>query len=182
MKSWGCVFVKAACEGSSVGCYQVDHLDDLLPKIKEAFNFSDRVLIEKAVKPRELEVAAYEYNGQIVVTSPGEIVCNKNTFYTYEEKYGSSSSSKTNVIAENLTEKQVLTIKDLALRAYKGLKLKDLSRIDFFLTSDNEIYLNEINTFPGMTSTSLFPKMLENTGITMSSYLAERINKALAKL
>lgn len=182
MKSWGRVFVKAACEGSSVGCYQVDHLDDLLPKIKEAFNFSDRVLIEKAVKPRELEVAAYEYNGQIVVTSPGEIVCNKNTFYTYEEKYGSSSSSKTNVIAENLTEKQVLTIKDLALRAYKGLKLKDLSRIDFFLTSDNEIYLNEINTFPGMTSTSLFPKMLENTGITMSSYLAERINKALAKL
>lgn len=182
MKSWGRVFVKASSEGSSVGCYQIDQLDELLPKINEAFNFSDRVLIEKSVKPRELEVAVYEYNDQIVVTSPGEIMFNKSTFYSYEEKYSSSSSTKTKIVADNLTEKQINTIKDFALRAYKGLKLKDLSRIDFFLTADNEIYLNEINTFPGMTPSSLFPKMLENTGITMSSYLAERINKTLAQL
>lgn len=174
--SWRSVFVKAASEGSSVGCYKVDDKTELWSTIINAFKYSDRVLLEKAEKPRELEVAVFEYEGKIVVTDPGEIVFSTDTFYSYDEKYSSKSSTTTNVVAMNLPYEQINLIKELALNAFINFKLKDLSRIDFFLTDDNQIYLNEINTFPGMTNTSLFPKMMANTGISMTSYLDNRIH------
>ena len=171
---WGPLFIKASSEGSSVGCYKVNDRSQIIPKIFEAFKYSDRVLIEKAEKARELEVAVFEYGSEIIVTDPGEIIFSTETFYSYDEKYGSKSSTTTDVVAKNLTNDQRCLIKELALKAFKNFKLKDLSRIDFFLTNDNKIYINEINTFPGMTSTSLFPKMMTNVGITMSSYLENR--------
>ncbi|MDB1126289.1 D-alanine--D-alanine ligase [Vibrio algarum] len=176
---WGKVFVKAACQGSSVGCYSVTKKNDLVEAILSAFQYSDQVLIEKSVKPRELEVAAYEYQGELFISKPGEVIAPDNAFYTYEEKYSSDSHSITEVEAKNLTENQLSNIERYSRVVFNQMKLKDLSRIDFFLTEDNELYLNEVNTFPGMTPISMFPKMVEHNGHKFSEFLASAIESAL---
>lgn len=174
-KLHGDVVVKASNQGSSVGCYMVEAGGDVLKAVKDAFELSPFVLIEKRMKPRELEVSAYEYDGKIQISYPGEIVTPSSTFYTYEEKYSSKSESKTFVRAEDVTPEQVKTITDYAMRLYRGLKIRHLSRIDFFL-DEGTIYLNEINTFPGSTSISMFPKMLEANGHSFTEYLKQHID------
>jgi D-alanine-D-alanine ligase len=171
----GDVVVKASNQGSSVGCYMVEAGGDIMKAVKDAFELSPFVLIEKRMKPRELEVSAYEYDGKLQISYPGEIVTPSSTFYSYEEKYSSKSESKTFVRAENVTPEQVKTITDYATRLYRGLKIRHLSRIDFFL-DDGTIYLNEINTFPGSTSISMFPKMLEANGHSFTEYLKQHID------
>lgn len=180
--SWGSIFIKAASQGSSVGCYKVDNENDLVECLTKAFEFSPYVVVEKTIIARELEVAAYEYQGKIVATKPGEIICDANSFYSFEEKYASSSKATTKVEANNIDEAIVKQIQEYAVRAFKGMKLKDLSRIDFFLTEDNQILLNEINTFPGMTPISMFPKMLINNGHDFEQYLQDNILQQLSKV
>ncbi len=170
-RNWGAVFVKAASQGSSVGCYKVTDAAALSEAVNAAFGYSDQVLVEKAVRPRELEVAVYRYNDQLVATRPGEIATPSDSFYSYEEKYSAGSHSTTYLEAPNLSEEQVATIREYALKAFSQLGLKDLSRIDFFLTEDNESLLNEINTFPGMTPISMFPKLLEHNGHVFAEFL-----------
>lgn len=169
---WKSVFVKAACQGSSVGCYKVTDGALLEYSIEQAFGFSNQVLIEKAVKPRELEVAAYEMDGKLHITKPGEVIAPQDAFYSYEEKYSQTSHSVTKIEADNLTESQRQKIDTYARRVFTHMKLRDLSRIDFFLTPEGDVYLNEVNTFPGMTPISMFPKMLENNGHKVSEFLA----------
>ncbi|UXI04111.1 D-alanine--D-alanine ligase [Photobacterium sp. TY1-4] len=178
LMQWGKVFVKAACQGSSVGCYKATTPAELAEAINQAFTFSDQVLVEKAIKPRELEVAAYEYGNELVITKPGEVSCPDDKFYTYEEKYSSDSHSTTSVEAGGLTDEQVAQIRDYARKAFVQMKLKDLSRIDFFLSEDNEILLNEINTFPGMTPISMFPQMLKHHGHQFHVFLEQAIKSA----
>ncbi|WP_038877884.1 MULTISPECIES: D-alanine--D-alanine ligase [Vibrio] len=175
---WGKVFVKAARQGSSVGCYSVTEKSKLRQAVNDAFGFSEQVLIEKSVKPRELEVAAYEMGGQLHITKPGEVIAPDGAFYSYDEKYSSASHSLTEVEAKNLTEEQVDAILEASQTVFKQMNLRHLSRIDFFLTEDNEIYLNEVNTFPGMTPISMFPKMLQNNGHQFHEFLADCINTA----
>ncbi len=172
------LFVKASSEGSSVGCYKVTKEEDLDKAIADAFTYSHEVLIEECVIPRELEVAAYEYNGELIVTNPGEIITPQNVFYTYDEKYNSASHSTTEVEAK-LDPALQQQIKEYAKQAFRLLKLKDLSRIDFFYTDKHGILLNEINTFPGMTPISMFPKMLEHHGETMPKFLESIIDRAV---
>ncbi|ANS87605.1 D-alanine--D-alanine ligase [Vibrio scophthalmi] len=178
-EKWGSVFVKAACQGSSVGCYKVTELKELQKAIDDAFSYSDQVLVEQAVKPRELEVAAYEYQGELVLTLPGEVKAPDNTFYSYEEKYSAASHSTTDVVAKNLTEEQIEAIRINAEKVFKQMKLRHLSRIDFFLTPEGNIYLNEVNTFPGMTPISMFPKMLENNGHQFHQFLADCVKSSI---
>lgn len=88
---WGSLFVKAARQGSSVGCYKVTEKQGVQQAIEDAFGYSEQVLVEKAVVTRELEVAAYEFEGELVITPPGEVMAPSDTFYSYEEKYSSDS-------------------------------------------------------------------------------------------
>ncbi|TOB51043.1 D-alanine--D-alanine ligase A, partial [Vibrio parahaemolyticus] len=106
-EKWGKVFVKAARQGSSVGCYSVTKKQAIAKAVNDAFGYSDQVLVEKAVKPRELEVAAYEMNGELHITKPGEVIAPDGAFYSYDEKYSSSSHSLTEVEAKNLTQEQI---------------------------------------------------------------------------
>ncbi|GMG87032.1 D-alanine--D-alanine ligase [Biformimicrobium ophioploci] len=174
---WGTIFVKASNQGSSVGCYKVSDGGELDKALREAFSYSPFVLIEQAVRARELEVAVYEYKGAIHATPPGEILAPADTFYTYEEKYSEGSHSSTQVMAEGLSQKQLDAIEAYSYRVFESLKLKDLSRVDFFLTEDGDIYLNEINTFPGMTPISMFPKMVMNAGTDYSDYLCSQVRR-----
>ncbi|MGR5252919.1 D-alanine--D-alanine ligase [Vibrio astriarenae] len=177
---WGKVFVKAACQGSSIGCYKVTTKGDVAKAVTDAFGYSNQVLVEKAVTPRELEVAAYQYKGELVITTPGEVIAPSDVFYTYEEKYGSDSHSTTEVEAKDLTQEQIDAIKAYSATVFTHMGLRHLSRIDFFLTEDNEIYLNEVNTFPGMTPISMFPKMVEHSGVAFSDFLTSCIESDLA--
>ncbi|EGR4671186.1 D-alanine--D-alanine ligase [Vibrio parahaemolyticus] len=177
-EKWGKVFIKAARQGSSVGCYSVTKKQAIAKAVNDAFGYSDQVLVEKAVKPRELEVAAYEMNGELHITKPGEVIAPDGAFYSYDEKYSSSSHSLTKVEAKNLTQEQIDKIRHASETVFKQMNLRHLSRIDFFLTEDNEIYLNEVNTFPGMTPISMFPKMLQNNGHKFHEFLEDCINSA----
>ena len=172
------VFIKASSQGSSIGCYYASSVEEMICSIKKAFKFSPYVLIEKAINGRELEVAVFEYKGKLFISSPGEII-SPNHFYSYDEKYSKKGSSETFVEAENISQDVFEMIKKYSKKVFKSLKLKDLCRIDFFLTDNNELYLNEINTFPGMTPISMFPKMVENSGITFSKFLEDAISKEI---
>ncbi|WP_193161712.1 D-alanine--D-alanine ligase [Microbulbifer hainanensis] len=179
LAEWGQVFVKASNQGSSVGCYKVTSEEELQQALDEAFALSPYVLVEKCLKVRELEVAAYRYDGELATTPPGEVCAPPDTFYNYEEKYAEGSRAVTHVEAQGLSEAQLNWIDIAARRAFVGLQLKDLSRIDFFLTDEGDIYLNEVNTFPGMTPISMFPKMLANAGHDFSQYLTGLIREAV---
>lgn len=170
------IVIKASNQGSSVGCYLINKQESPEKALRDAFHYSPFVLVEKKMKPRELEVSAYEYDGKLQISYPGEIVPPSSSFYSYEEKYSSTSQSKTFVKAENLTPQQVAKITEYATKLFMGLKIRHLSRIDFFLEND-EVYLNEINTFPGSTSISMFPKMLEANGHSFITFLRQQIEK-----
>jgi D-alanine-D-alanine ligase len=173
LAQWGKVFVKAASQGSSVGCYAAATEAELLQAIRDAFGYSEQVLIEQALRPRELEIAVYQYGDELVATRPGEICVPQDKFYTFEEKYSSDSHTQTTLEPAGLTEQQIGLMQQYALKAFRQLKLRHLSRVDFFLTEDGEIYLNEINTFPGMTSISMFPQMLAHHGHNFTDYLRQ---------
>lgn len=174
------VFVKASSQGSSVGCYPVSNINDLKEACRKAFQFSESIIIEEKVKTRELEVSAFVFQNEIKISLPGEIITS-DRFYSYEEKYSQESKTTTETIAKNLSPQIIEKIQDYAFKAFKFLKIKDLSRIDFFLTSDGRLFLNEINTLPGMTPISMFPKMLEATGISFEKYLIDRLDQNFTK-
>ncbi|EDL50664.1 D-alanylalanine synthetase, partial [Vibrio mediterranei AK1] len=112
------------------------------------------------------------------ITKPGEIIAPDGAFYTYDEKYSSDSHSTTTVEASDLTDEQLNIIHTSAVKVFTQMKLRHLSRIDFFLTEDNKIYLNEVNTFPGMTPISMFPKMVEHSGLEFSEFLSDCIESS----
>lgn len=170
----GDIVVKASNQGSSVGCYMVEKATDPTATLTKAFTFSPFVLVEKRMKPRELEVSAYMFNDKLHISYPGEIITPSTSFYSYEEKYSSGSQTTTATRAEGLTEAQVKQISDYATKLFIGMKLRHLSRIDFFL-DNGTIYLNEINTFPGLTPISMFPKMMEANGHSFKEFLDQHI-------
>lgn len=118
-------------------------------------------------------------NGKLYISKPGEVIAPEGTFYSYEEKYSANSHARTVLEAENLTEKQKELIQTYAEHVFIHMKLRHLSRIDFFLTQEGQIYLNEVNTFPGMTPISMFPKMLEHNGHRFSEFLAQCVTNTL---
>ena len=172
----GKVFVKAASQGSSVGCYQVFKKEELDAALVNAFKYSEYVLVEKMVTARELEISTYEFGGIIHASVPGEINC-PGQFYSYEEKYNPNSKTTTEVVAPGLSKESIELMRGYAIKAFKALKLRHLSRIDFFYTDKGEIFLNEINTFPGATPISMFPKMMENNGHPYLKFISDIIAK-----
>lgn len=170
----GTCFMKATNQGSSVGCYKVKSFSDIENNIKEAFSFSPFVILEKAITGRELEVSAFEYKNEIHVTHPGEIACSSD-FYSYKEKYSTESTTKTITDAQNIPKAALEEISRQANLAFKALKLRHLSRIDFFLSNQEEVFINEVNTFPGHTSISMFPLMMEASGVKYSDFLNQHL-------
>ncbi len=175
-KEQGDIFVKAAQQGSSIGAFHITSEAGLCPKIAEAFTLSDYVLLEKTIRGRELEVSAYEYDKQVIITQPGEILCSGD-FYDYKEKYDQDSQAKTITVAPDLDKPTLEKIKRYAEKAFLGLGIRHLARIDFFLSEKGELFLNEPNTFPGHTPISMFPLMLENNGHQYHQFLSQIIKQ-----
>ena len=169
------LFVKPANAGSSVGVSKATDLESLKDAVQIAFTHDEKVIIEEFIDGRELEVAVFGYDAPIA-SYVGEIEPAAE-FYDYDDKYVNGSSKL--YIPARITDQESDRIRETALRAYQALGCKGLSRVDFFLSKDGSIILNEINTLPGFTSISMYPKLMEHLGMKQEYLVDKLIEQAM---
>ncbi|HNV35377.1 MAG: D-alanine--D-alanine ligase family protein [Rectinema sp.] len=173
---WPC-FVKPACSGSSVGTSKVTHSEELKDAILSALRWSEHALIEAFINAREIECAVLG-NERPMVFPPGEIVPS-HEFYDYEAKYKDPQGA-TLLIPAPLLEETKNRIMSLALSAYKYASVKGMARVDFFVEKiTGEVFLNEINTIPGFTAISMYPRMCIDAGVSYSELLDKLLELAI---
>lgn len=169
------VFVKPSRLGSSVGVSKASDLNELKKAIDIAKCYDKKILIEEEIKGRELECAVFKNQAYAI----GEVKA-ADTFYNYTAKY-TNAESKT-VIPADIPKEIEREIQDIASKAFQVIDGSGLSRVDFFLEDEtNKIYINEINTLPGFTEISMYPKLMEASGINYSKLLDDLIDEALNK-
>lgn len=183
------MFVKPCCAGSSNGANKATNRKELSYAIMEAFNWDDKVLIEKSINAREVECSvtgnSVTFNQEndfedVVAYIPGEIAPS-HTFYDFDAKYNDPDGAKLLIPAE-LTENDLEKIRKTACAAYKALDASGLSRVDFFIDKDTKaVYLNEINTMPGFTTISMFPKMCDAAGLHFEELVELLIKEAIER-
>ena len=170
------VFVKPSNSGSSVGVKKAENGAELIKAIQNASKYDRKVLIEEAIVGKEVECAVLG-NDKVIASTVGEILSDKD-FYTYDAKYN-NSDSKT-VIPANIPNEIIQEIRSLAIKAFKAVDGSTLARVDFFVQEETaKIYLNEINTMPGFTEISMYPKLWEKEGLSYSELLDQLIKLAL---
>ena len=172
------LFIKPSNSGSSVGVNKADNNEQLKQAIIEAFKYDTKVLIEQGIKGKEVECAVLG-NSKIGVEASrvGEIL-SAEEFYTFDAKYENQNSRT--VIPASITDKQQEEIRTLAKKAFKAIDGNGLSRVDFFVEEETgKVYLNEINTMPGFTNISMYPKLMEDFGYSYSSVLDKLVEIAL---
>lgn len=171
-------FVKPANAGSSVGVSKVKKIDELDAAIAKAFRFDDKILVERGVKAREIEVSVLG-NDDPKASLPGEIVAGRE-FYDYEDKYIENKS--TLHIPAKIPAEKVEEFRRLAVAAFKAIGASGYARVDFFLEEGtHKLYVNEINTIPGFTSISMFPKLWEATEVKYSKLIERLIDLGLER-
>jgi len=170
------VFVKPATLGSSVGMTRVNSPHQLRAAIDLAGEYAMKILVERCVNAREIEVAVLG-NDDVKASIPGEIIPHRE-FYDYTAKYLEEGTRL--VIPAPLTKKQTATFQEYAVRAFRAIDGTGMSRCDFFLDRANgKIHVNELNTIPGFTSISMYPKMWEASGLPYSQLISRLIELAL---
>ena len=178
-KSLGSVlFVKPANLGSSVGISRATNRDEFFAATEDAFRYDSKIIIEEEIKGREIECSVM---GNEIATSsiPGEIIP-KNGFYSYDAKYIDADGAGLEIPAK-LSPELVAKFQRLAVKTFKTLCCEGLARVDFFLKEDGTILVNEINTLPGFTKISMYPKLWEASGVSYSELLDKLIELALAR-
>lgn len=172
-------FVKPSNQGSSVGISKISSLDELDQAATIAFAFDDRILIEEGVEnARELEVAMLDGHNGLILSQPGEIVPNA-AFYDYKTKYGEQSGAETHVPAA-LHPNEESDVLAIAQKTWHTLSCNGFVRADFFLSrSTGKVFLNEVNTLPGCTAHSLFPRLMEARGFPMPMVVKLLIEQAI---
>src|ERR1700756_347170 len=170
------VFVKPAALGSSVGMTKVHSREELAPALNLASEFAMKILVEKAVSAREIEVSVLG-NHDPKASVPGEIVPHRE-FYDYTAKYLEDGTQL--LIPADLKPPQAKKIQALAVEAFRTLELSGMARVDFFLEKKGgKLFLNEVNTIPGFTSISMYPKLWEASGISFRELIDKLIDLAL---
>jgi D-alanine-D-alanine ligase len=170
------VFVKPATLGSSVGMTKVHSREELAPALNLAAEFAQKILVERAMVAREIEVSVLG-NSEPAASVPGEIVPHRE-FYDYAAKYLEEGTQL--LIPAKLKRAQVEKFQKLAVDAFRALELSGMARVDFFLEKEGgKIYLNEANTIPGFTSISMYPKLWEASGIPFRDLIDKLIELAL---
>ena len=169
------MFIKPSNSGSSVGVKKAKSKEELQEAIIYASKYDEKILIEQGIIGRELECAVLE--NEEVITSPVGEILSAEDFYSFDAKY-ENQESKT-VIPADIDKEISNQIRDLAIKAFKAIDGKGLSRVDFFVENKtNKIYINEINTLPGFTTISMYPKLFEQIGITYQELLDKLIELA----
>ena len=172
------VFVKPSSGGSSRGTYKVKSADDLESAINDALLYDSKILIETAINGREIECAVLERDGKVDASIVGEIVVDpKFEFYDFEAKY--LDDATTVKIPADIPSSAAEEIRRLAVSAFHVLGCSGLARCDFFYTNDGEIIINEVNTMPGFTGTSVYPKLWQASGVSYTDLISALIDTAL---
>jgi D-alanine-D-alanine ligase len=172
------VFVKPANLGSSVGISKVHHAGELAAALKTAAEFDRKIVVEKGIDAREIEIAVLG-NDDPIASVPGEIIPSRE-FYDYEAKYASEDSRL--LIPAPMSPELAKEAQRLAIATFKALEGSGLGRVDLFLERGTDrFYVNEINTMPGFTSISMYPKLWEATGVPYSELLDRLIALALER-
>jgi D-alanine-D-alanine ligase len=175
------VFVKPARAGSSSGVMKVDAPDEVEPAIHKAQDFDPKVLVEAAVHGRELECGVIqELDGSAVASVVGEIVVLEDSaheFYDFEAKYLDGTS--TNIVPADIPEVVSDRIRAYAVQAFDAIGCEGLARVDFFLSNDGDLVVNEINTMPGFTPFSMFPLLWEASGLTYAELVDRLLQLAM---
>ncbi|HUW41313.1 MAG TPA: D-alanine--D-alanine ligase family protein [Rectinemataceae bacterium] len=172
-------FVKPACAGSSVGATKVDSAEELVPAIREALAWDTKVLVEPFVNAREIECSVLG-NASPAAYGPGE-VAPTHEFYDYEAKYVDPDGARLEVPAA-ISEEQAERVRSVALAAYIACEISGMARVDFFLDKrTGEVLLNELNTIPGFTHISMYPRMCEAGGISYTALITKLAELAIEK-
>jgi D-alanine-D-alanine ligase len=171
------VFVKPANMGSSIGVNRADNRDELISAVQQAARHDRKVLVEAAINGREIECAVLG-NDAPRASVCGEISANHG-FYDYSSKYIEADGADL-MIPATLTEVQQAHIQQVALQAFSALECRGMARVDVFLTPEDAVFVNEVNTIPGFTNISMYPKLWEQTGVGYSALIDELIELALA--
>lgn len=172
------LFVKPANAGSSVGVHKVNTNIEFESAISDAFQYDKKILIEEAVEGREVECAILG-NENPIASVVGEIIAQAE-FYSYEAKYIDADGAKL-VIPALISKEEEHNIQEAAIKAFQIIGCEGLARVDFFLKPDGTVVINEINTMPGFTSISMYPKLWEASGIPYSQLLDRLIELAIER-
>ena len=174
------VFIKPARGGSSRGTHKVKSAKYLEIALEDAFTFDRKVMIEGVVEGREIECAVLERDGVITASVVGEIIIDsKYEFYDFEAKY--LDDATTVKIPADIPATAAEEIRTQAVQAFKALGCSGLARVDFFYTDNDEIVINELNTMPGFTDTSMYPKLMAATGVEYMELITSLIATALSR-
>jgi D-alanine-D-alanine ligase len=174
------LFIKPARGGSSRGTTKVKGSDEIASAMAEAHRFDSKAMVEVAISGSEIECAVLEINGQPQASKVGKIsIDSKFEFYDFEAKY--LDGATTIEIPAPIDEKVAENIQKAAIKAFKSLGCAGLARVDFFITKDNRIVINELNTMPGFTSTSVFPKMWAASGVGYTEVITNLLQSALTR-
>ena len=172
------VFVKPSNSGSSVGVNKAKDGAELIKSLADASIYDRKILIEEAIIGKEVECAVLG-NGDVQASTVGEIL-SAEEFYSYDAKY-ENKESKT-VIPADLPKEKIDEIRKLAIKAFKAVDGSGLSRVDFFVQEETgKVYINEINTMPGFTEISMYPKLWENEGISYTELLTKLVELSMKK-
>ncbi|WAC65420.1 D-alanine--D-alanine ligase [Agrococcus sp. SL85] len=176
------VFVKPARAGSSVGVSRVDSVLDFDRAMALALAEDSRALVEAGVSGREVEVGVLggRDGDRPRASLPGEIVLDEGTFYDFDAKYRGLPTARTECPAD-LDEATIAALQETAIRAFEAIEGSGLARIDFFVSPEHGIVLNEINTMPGFTAISMFPVVWQASGIEYGDLITELIELGLAE-
>jgi len=172
------MFVKPANLGSSVGVSKVRNRQEFEEAVDHAFEFDQKILIEENISGREIECAVLG-NEEPISSIPGEIVP-QHDFYSYEAKYIDEKGATLEIPAK-LPPHVVARAQELAVKTFKTLCCEGMSRVDFFLRGEDELFVNEINTIPGFTKISMYPKLFEASGIPYRELVTRLIELAIAR-
>ena len=172
------LFVKPANLGSSVGISKVTKPAQFSAAVKEAFRYDNKIIIEEFIRGREIECSVLG-NEKPIASLPGEIIV-QHDFYSYDAKYIDEKGARLEIPAR-LPTATVKKIQQLALQSYRTLCCEGMARVDFFVRSNGQVLVNEINTIPGFTKISMYPKMWEASGISYAKLIDRLIELALAR-
>ncbi|HSV32155.1 MAG TPA: D-alanine--D-alanine ligase [Atribacteraceae bacterium] len=172
------LFVKPANLGSSVGISKVKEPGELLQAIHEAFRYDQKILLEEYIEGREIEISVLG-NDTPIASLPGEIIP-RHEFYSYQAKYIDKNGASF-VLPARLKPEVQNSIQDLAIHAFRVLECTGMARVDFFLRHQTEILINEINTIPGFTDISMYPRLWEISGISQPELIDRLIRLALER-
>ncbi|MCL2243351.1 MAG: D-alanine--D-alanine ligase [Treponema sp.] len=171
-------FIKPANMGSSVGINKVYNREEYSDALCDAFQYDTKIIIEEYIQGREIECAVLG-NEEPAASVPGEIIPS-HEFYSYDAKYLDEKGASL-VIPAKLDDKTIRRIQDMAVKVFQTLCCEGLSRVDFFLKDSGDLIVNEINTMPGFTRISMFPKMWEASGVSYTELITRLITLALSR-